>query len=207
MILIIGLGNPGREYEKTRHNLGFMVLDELLRRLTPVEKTKWRLDNNLISQLATHNLTPTRSLVLAKPQTSMNVSGEATKKLIDHFGVVPSQIWVVHDDIDLPLGRIKINKGRGSAGHRGVESIIRHLETCDFYRFRLGAGQPTNQDKLTEERELTGEKTRRDEVVKHVLEIFEGKQAVEAGKMIDKAVKAIIFALQKGIDKAQSRFY
>jgi len=207
MILIIGLGNPGKEYEKTRHNLGFMVLDELLRVLTPAEKTRWKLDNHLISQLAIHNLTPAQSLVLAKPQTSMNASGEAAEKLIGHFGVPPSQIWLVHDDIDLPLGRIKINKCRGSAGHRGVESIIRHLGTCDFYRFRLGAGQPTRQDKLANERELTGEKTKRDEVVKHVLENFEGKQAVEARKMIDKTVKAIIFALEKGIEEAQSRFY
>jgi len=137
MKLIVGLGNPGEKYENSRHNLGFVVLDALLQKLTPVEKTVWQEEkksNSLIAKVG--------DLILAKPQTFMNASGFAVKKLNTKYQILNTELWVVHDDIDLPLGKIKIRKGGGSAGHRGIDSIAKELETHDFVRFRLGIGHP-----------------------------------------------------------------
>lgn len=139
MVLIVGLGNPGKKYEKTRHNVGFLAVDELA-------KTK------------------TRCFKLAKPQTFMNRSGRAVKALVRFYNVKPDNLWIIHDDIDLSLGKIKISKGRGSAGHRGVQSIIDELKTKDFWRVRIGicpeAGKPNNVEKFvlqnfTQEEEKT----------------------------------------------------
>ncbi len=123
MKLIIGLGNPGEKYEKTRHNAGFMAIEEL-------KEDK-----------------PEGS-VLAKPKTFMNDSGKAVKELADYYGTKPQDLWIIHDDIDLPLGQYKISEGQGSAGHKGVQSIIDQLKTKDFKRVRIGicpaAGKPEN---------------------------------------------------------------
>jgi len=123
MKLIIGLGNPGEKYEKTRHNAGFMAIEEL-------KEDK-----------------PEGS-VLAKPKTFMNDSGKAVKELADYYGAKPQDLWIIHDDIDLPLGQYKISEGQGSAGHKGVQSIIDQLKTKDFKRVRIGicpaAGKPEN---------------------------------------------------------------
>lgn len=123
MKLIIGLGNPGEKYEGTRHNAGFMAIEEL-------KKDK-----------------PAGS-VLAKPKTFMNNSGKAVKELVDYYGAEPKDLWIIHDDIDLPFGEYKISESRGSAGHKGVQSIIDQMKTKDFKRIRIGicpaAGKPEN---------------------------------------------------------------
>lgn len=114
MFLIVGLGNPGKKYEKTRHNVGFMVLDAL---------KEFELPN----------------ATLAKPQTFMNNSGKAVKSLVAKYQILNTKyLVVVHDDIDISLGKIKISVGRGSAGHKGVESIIQVLGTKNFTRVRVG---------------------------------------------------------------------
>lgn len=188
MKLIVGLGNPGRKYEKTRHNLGFMVLDELLRKMTPVARTAWQEDkksNSLIARVG--------DLMLAKPQTLMNNSGYAVKKLLSYLAIEQlSDLWVVHDDVDLPLGKIKIRMGGAAAGHHGVESIIAKLGTDQFIRFRLGIGHPGRGADA--------------QVEKYVLREFDINEASEVKKMIKQSVKAIQVALDDGLERAMNQF-
>lgn len=120
MLLIVGLGNPGKKYEKTRHNAGFMVLDELTKK-------------------------DISGIRLLKPDTYMNNSGGAVKKEMQKLKVKNQNLVVIHDDIDIPLGKIKVSKGSGSAGHKGAESIIEALGTKDFTRIRIGILPPTGK--------------------------------------------------------------
>jgi PTH1 family peptidyl-tRNA hydrolase len=118
MKIIVGLGNPGKKYEGTRHNVGWLVVNELANQTTDGQ---WLMIKKLKSSIISH-----RSLiVLAKPTVFMNESGRAVKSLLKHFKIEPANLWIVHDDIDLSLGRIKIQVGGGAAGHHGVESIIK----------------------------------------------------------------------------------
>jgi len=188
MKLIVGLGNPGRKYEKTRHNLGFVVLDALLQDLTPVEKTAWK-ENKRFNSLTTK----VGDFILAKPQTFVNASGFAVNKLANFYGIEPEDIWVVHDDLDLPLRKVKIRKGGGSAGHRGIDSIVKELGTHDFVRFRLGIGHP-------------GPGSSDKEVERYVLSPFVGGERKEAGRTVKQAVKAIRLALEKGLEEAMNRY-
>ncbi len=112
-MLIIGLGNPGKKYENTRHSVGYMVIDRL---------KEERLDN----------------LILAKTDTFMNLSGQSVRSLTKRYTLNANNLIIVHDDIDLPIGEFKIQKGRGAAGHKGVQSIINELGTKDFWRIRIG---------------------------------------------------------------------
>lgn len=200
MKLIVGLGNPGRKYEKTRHNLGFAVIDALLQELTPVKKTTWQEDkksNSLIAKVG--------GLILVKPQVLMNASGSAVKKLASSFRLPASNIYVVHDDLDLPLGKIKIRKGGGSGGHKGVESIIKFLETTDFVRFRLGIGHPRQKPKG----HLGGQAgpgSSDKEIERYVLSPLKRGEKDEARRMVKKTVKAIKIALEKSLETAMNRF-
>jgi PTH1 family peptidyl-tRNA hydrolase len=184
MRFIVGLGNPDERYQYTRHNLGFWVCEALLRELAPLEKTTWRVNKQLQAEIAKID-----DLVLAKLLTAMNASGVAVKKLITNYRLLMADLWIIHDDLDLPLGKIKIVKGRGAAGHRGVESVIEQLQTKDFVRFRLGIG-PSRGDP-----------------VDFVLTEFERKERIEADRMVKKAVELIQFALKKGIEAAMNRYH
>jgi PTH1 family peptidyl-tRNA hydrolase len=184
MILIVGLGNPGEKYEKTKHNLGFAVLDTLLQKLTPLEKTEWRENKKFNSLVAKVN-----ELILAKPQTLMNASGFAVAKMAHFYKIEPEDIWVIHDDVDLPLEKIRVVQGRGAAGHRGVESIIKELGTIDFVRFRLGIGHP-------------GLESSDQEVESYVLASFGRGEKSKARRMVEKTVKAIQLALEEGLERA-----
>ncbi len=138
MFLIVGLGNPGKEYAKTRHNVGFMVLDKIAQIR---QCDTWRLDkksNALLADCVKPRFT--QSIVLAKPQTFMNNSGKAVKSLLPKLGLGKTKpsLVVVHDDIDISLGKVKVSKGSGSAGHKGVDSIIQSLGTKNFTRIRIG---------------------------------------------------------------------
>lgn len=193
MILLVGLGNPGKKYEKTRHNLGFMVLDELLRKLELGEETIWQKNikfNSLIVK--------TQGIILAKPQTFMNASGFAIAKITDYYKIKPEDIWVIHDEIDLPFGRMRIRKGGGSAGHRGLESIIEQLSRSDFIRFRLGIGYPVRKEKT----KIGKEKL----VEKYVLSEFKRGEKAKVRQVIKKAVKAIKLALAKDWEKSANQF-
>lgn len=186
MKLIVGLGNPGEKYEKTRHNLGFMVVDALARKMLPLEKTRWKTDpkaNALILQV-------TPELVLVKPQTFVNASGFSVEKLTRGYNLDASRLFVIHDDVDLPLGKIKIRVGGAAAGHHGVESIIQHLGTDQFWRFRLGIGHPgRGADALVE---------------RYVLREFDINEKTEVKQIIKKAVEAIKMALEEGLEKGVS---
>lgn len=130
MILIAGLGNPGKEYENTRHNYGFMVIDELAKRNGFPEFKLAKEHNALISLQG--------NIILAKPQTFMNASGKAVKSIANYYKMPVKNIVIIHDDADVDLGDMKIAEGRGSAGHNGVQSIIDELSTNEFNRVRLG---------------------------------------------------------------------
>lgn len=139
-ILIAGLGNPGDKYQKTRHNVGFMVLDALLRDVTPAG-TIWTAEKER-HILVWKGSIEEREVILALPQTHVNNSGQAIQSLKNYYRLANKDIWIVHDDLDLPLGKLKIRIGGGSAGHRGVESIAKELGADNFVRFRLGIGHP-----------------------------------------------------------------
>lgn len=187
MKLIVGLGNPGKKYEKTRHNLGFMVLDELLRKMTPVARTAWQENKKLNSFVA-----KVGELVLAKPQTFVNASGYRVAQIANFYKIKPEDIWVVHDDVDLPLGKIKIRMGGAAAGHHGVESIIAKLGTDQFIRFRLGIGHPGRGADA--------------QVEKYVLREFDINEASEVKKMIKQSVKAVQVALDNSLERAMNQF-
>ena len=130
--LIIGLGNPGKKYEHMRHNFGFMALDFLQKKM---DAPKFKMNNKLNAEISKID-----KIILAKPQTFMNSSGEAAQKILSFYKISPNEIIVIHDDLDLPFGAIKQSKDSGSAGHNGVQSIIDILGTKNFTRLRLGIG-------------------------------------------------------------------
>ncbi len=136
MKLIIGLGNPGEEYKKTRHNAGFLALDKLVlsskyQVLSTQSKFNAEISNGVIDD---------EKILLVKPQTFMNNSGQAVKAIVDYYKIKPEDIVVIHDDLDIPFGEYKISKNKNSGGHKGVQSIIDYLGTKDFTRIRIGIG-------------------------------------------------------------------
>lgn len=144
MKLIVGLGNPGKKYEKTRHNVGFMVLDRLREALSQYEVTPWELSKKFNAEIAGCAVRGEKVLLM-KPMTYMNASGEAVQ-LVGHFyKVVPRDIIVVHDEKDLMLGNLKVQTDRGHAGHNGVRSIIDHIGTQEFTRIRVGIGSDSEK--------------------------------------------------------------
>jgi PTH1 family peptidyl-tRNA hydrolase len=135
--LIVGLGNPGKEYANTRHNAGFWWLDELTR----IHKMNFKADSKFHGLVARANLHG-HEVHLLKPQTFMNISGRAVGAVAQFYKIEPSQILVVHDELDLPPGNAKLKLGGGHGGHNGLKDIIAHLTTKDFWRLRIGIGHP-----------------------------------------------------------------
>ncbi len=135
MKLLVGLGNPGARYDRTRHNVGFRFLDYLAAEEGIVFGGKWQ------AQVAKARLWG-HQVILAKPETFMNNSGQAVGRIVSYFGLDPADVIVVHDDLDLDLGRVKLVVNRGAGGHNGVLSIISHLHSREFARFRFGIGRP-----------------------------------------------------------------
>ena len=146
MKLIVGLGNPGDKYKKTRHNLGFRVIDQLHQNLA---FDSWHLAKNF-KTLISQGMLNRQKIILAKPQTFMNNSGQTVKSLVDYYRIPLEEILIIHDEIDLPLGKIRIQKGSRSAGHQGVQSIINRLGTKNFIRMRIGIKPAASQEKDTE---------------------------------------------------------
>jgi len=176
MKLLVGLGNSGKRYLCSRHNFGFMVLDAL----AEGSALAWRLHSKSSSLLT--KLNP--GVFLAKPQTLMNTSGLTVAKLAGYYKIGLEDIWVVHDELDLPLGRVKIKVGGGSAGHRGVESVIEQLGKSDFVRFRLGIGR-SKQDGQPEE--------------DYVLSNFTDEEKPLVEEVLKVTVEAVEAALVKGL--------
>jgi len=178
-ILIIGLGNPGKEFSRTRHNLGFQVLDQFRKRKN---FSPFQLKKNVHS-LISEGLLLGKKIILAKPQTFMNNSGLAVKSLLQK--TKPDQIWVIQDDLDLPLGKIKISSNRGAGGHRGIESIINGIRTNDFSRFRLGI----------ETKHSSPSKT-------FVVQKFKLREKLPVSKMIQEAISVIDLAIAENLTVA-----
>ncbi len=195
MKLIIGLGNPGREYKDTRHNIGFMVIDKIEKELAHGVPPAWHMDekkNVLTAKIG--------DVLLAKPQTFMNKSGFAVKALMDYYKLTPADVWIIHDDMDLPLGKIKIRVKGSSAGHNGVQSVIDQLKTDAFVRFRLGIGKEldpiAHSDKPMRHRN----------VISYVLSRFRESEAGTFKHLIKHGTDAVQMALAKGIDVTMNRF-
>ncbi len=184
MKLIAGLGNPGAEYAHTRHNMGFDVLDLLASSFCV---TMWK--DAMKAQIATVTKDGEK-ILLVKPQTYMNASGEAVGEIARYYKIDAPDIWIVCDDLDLPPGHIRIRKKGSAGGHNGLKSIISHLGTEDFLRFRIGVGHP--KDGHT--------------VIEHVLQRPYGDdiEALETAKK--STAKAVEDALAVGIDKAMNRW-
>jgi PTH1 family peptidyl-tRNA hydrolase len=143
--LIVGLGNPGAEYEPTRHNAGFWFVDELARYC----QQSFRAEPRFHSDVARCLLQGTECR-LQKPQTYMNRSGQAVRALIQFFRIPSEQILVAHDELDLPAGTIKLKKGGGHGGHNGLRDLISHLDSREFYRLRIGIGHPGHKDQVVD---------------------------------------------------------
>lgn len=144
MYVVVGLGNPGKEYAATRHNIGFLFLDYLAEKYRFTFKgTKWQAE-------AAKDLSWGYPVLFVKPQTFMNRSGTAVRAIADFYQVAPPRIIVIHDDLDLPLGRAKIMVGRGAGGHNGIRSLIEHLGGNDFVRVRVGIGRPGNAARVSD---------------------------------------------------------
>ena len=199
MILIIGLGNPGLKFKNTRHNLGFRIVEEFAKKNNFPDFKFSRLRppgfggqakkiNSLISETNIDN----QKIILAKPQTFMNESGQAVKLFTRTYKLEANNLIIVHDDIDLDLGKIKIVKNRGPAGHKGVQSIINALGTKDFIRVRIGIKPINNKQKTI------------NKIENFVLKKFNKEEEKNLKGIIEKAVKAIEFFLKNGLEKTQS---
>lgn len=195
MKLIVGLGNPGVEYADTRHNIGFMVVDKLAREIGR-DSLLWKQDDKREAFIAKIG-----DVLLVKPVIFMNNSGIAVKKIVDFYKIEPSDVWVIHDDIDLPIGKIRIREKGGTAGHNGVESIMTHLGTDKFLRFRLGIGRGKEDVKKSTDLNL-GHRN----VMDFVLSRFTRSETGLLQKLIKYGVEAVRLSLTEGVDKAMNRF-
>lgn len=196
MKIIVGLGNPGEKYKHVRHNLGFMVVDELSVKCE-VQSAKWEYQEKLKSAVFNYTL-DANHYTLVKPQTYMNNSGLAVKLLSSVFSLQTSDIIVVHDELDLPLGKIKVRLGGSAAGHHGVESIINALGDDKFVRVRLGIGNLRSQSGEHKGQAFNAEK--------FVLEPFMPNEKSKVKHMIKQAVRTIELLLDKGLPAAQKQF-
>ena len=170
MKLIIGLGNQGEEYQKTRHNTGFLAVNKIADNFQfPISNFNSKF-NAEISQGMINN----EKVILVKPQTFMNNSGQAVKAILDYYKINPEDIIVIHDDLDIPLGEFKISKNKNSGGHKGVQSIIDCLGTKDFTRIRIGIDAERNKKIPTE---------------KFVLEKFNEEEMREIERVIEEVKK------------------
>ena len=174
-IFIIGLGNPGKEYSKNRHNIGFLLLEKLSEKYD----SKFILKSKLRSQYSEckiNNLT----YRLFMPNTFMNNSGDAVKAIVDWFKIDLDQLFIIVDDLDLPLGKIRFRKKGGSGGHNGLKSIINKLQTDNFNRIKIGIGSP-----------LVNENTKKFNTISHVLGNISSKENVTLDKVYQKVIESL----------------
>ncbi|MBC8001362.1 MAG: aminoacyl-tRNA hydrolase [Opitutaceae bacterium] len=184
--LIVGLGNPGREYAGTRHNAGFMAADVLVRRL----RLAWRDERKFSSQTARLDGAGGQ-LIVCKPQTFMNVCGEAVGPMAGFYKILPGRILVMVDDADLPLGEIRLRARGSSGGHHGIESIEEHLGTRDFPRLRIGIGRMESAG-----RQIAG----------YVLGQFPDEELTALKQVLDRVTDQAECWLSSGVEMAMNRF-
>ncbi len=191
MKLIVGLGNPGRNYVNNRHNAGFKCVD-LFAREHGISLTQRRA----LSKLGTGEVANTR-IVVAKPQTFMNLSGEAVSALVRRYKVSSKDILVIYDDLDLPLGKIRIREKGSSGGHNGLKSVISHLGTQDFHRIRVGIAPAEGSDSIS---------TSKVDAIEHVLSDFTEEEKTVMREVYVKVAAAIECVLIEGIAAAMNKY-
>lgn len=196
MKLIVGLGNPGEKFENTRHNIGFMVVDKLARELSTTHIT-WQEDKDRKALIARVG-----DVILAKPLAFMNNSGLAVGLLIHFYKLTPDDLWVIHDDIDLSLGKIRIRQSGGTGGHHGIESIIAVIKTDKFVRFRLGIGRGKETSEDTRDKNLHHRS-----VIAFVLSRFTRHEAGTLKHLVKHGTESVRVALLKGLDRAMQQFH
>jgi len=184
-LLVVGLGNPGEEYAKTRHNVGVEVV-ELLGRRHGAKLKKHRRERALYDDVRVDG----RRMALAVPTTYMNDSGEAVGPLARHFDVAPEQIVIVHDELDLPPAALRVKAGGGLAGHNGLRSIKSHLHSDAFLRVRIGVGKPPSKERGAD----------------HVLSRVSKRDREEMAVTIEQAADAVETILREGVATAMNRF-
>ena len=199
MILVVGLGNPGKKFEKTRHNVGFRAVDGFQEKNNfPV----FKLSKKYLAEISEGALGDAK-VILAKPQTFMNNSGRAVKLLTRNYKLKAKSLFIVHDDIDLPFGKIRISAGRSAASHKGVESIIKELKT-PHQTLRVGTGQAKNFVRF---RIGIQPKTGKPEnISEFVLQKFDREEEKTLKEVIKKAIEAIETAIKEGVEKAMMKF-
>jgi peptidyl-tRNA hydrolase, PTH1 family len=182
--LLVGLGNPGREYRETRHNIGFMLIDKLCK------SAGLSLSRVQSKALVATGQIDGRRVVLAKPQTFMNLSGQAVSGLVRFYKVPFDQILIAHDDLDLPLGTLRMRPGGGSAGQKGIASTIQQLGTQEFGRMRLGIGRPPGQM----------------DPAAYVLQGFTSGEQTVLDLLLGRAVEAVRVFIGEGIEQAMNLY-
>jgi len=184
MKLVAGLGNPGKEYASTKHNLGFLAVDEIARR-AGIDLTKKKFRGSYGEGFLSGE-----KLILLKPETYMNRSGEAVSEAAVFYNISPPDIIVIHDEMDLPSGTVRVKAGGGSAGHNGIRSIIERIGSPEFIRIRMGIGKP-------------GEKSKG---ASHVLSRF-GSGESDAVKMsVETAADAVFELIENGLERTMNKF-
>lgn len=183
--LVVGLGNIGEQYEGTRHNVGFEVVDELAERAgVPVQKLKYRALTNT-AQVGGEKV------LLMKPVTFMNLSGEAVRPAADFYKISPDHVLVISDDVALPVGKLRVRRGGSAGGHNGLKDLIRHLGTDQFPRIKIGVGEKPHPDY---------------DMADWVLGKFQGEDKKIIGQAVKRAADAVELLLSQGVDRAMSRY-
>jgi PTH1 family peptidyl-tRNA hydrolase len=186
MKLIVGLGNPGRAYASNRHNIGFICLNHFARTHGVKFDKKQGLARIGLGEAGGNKL------VLARPQTYMNLSGQSVSRLVQKFNIDLNDLLVIHDDLDLPLAKIRLSFGSSSGGHKGIESIIKELGSQDFIRIRVGIGRPA---------EISD-----DEIIAYVLSDFTADEKQAIARVIPRVSEAILYLLTEGLTPAMNKF-
>jgi PTH1 family peptidyl-tRNA hydrolase len=190
--LIVGLGNPGREYANNRHNLGFMCLNYFARKqdiILDKKQGQARLGKGTVSG---------SEVVLARPQTYMNRSGQSVRLLVRKFKISPDDLIVIHDDLDLPPGKIRIRQDGGSAGHKGIDSIVEELGSRDFLRIRVGIGRPPVDEGFTGNDES--------DIIAYVLSNFTPEEKQIISQSIPRVNEAILCLLTEGLIASMNKY-
>lgn len=184
MYLIVGLGNPEKEYAHTRHNMGFDTINEI------AKKNNIEITKNKFKGLYETAIIQGQKVILLKPQTYMNSSGESIKEVVDFYNIKPEEIIVIYDDIDIEKGIIKIRKKGSSGSHNGMKSVIQELNTTEFPRIRVGIGQPQFKN----------------DMINYVIGSVPKEEQEILHQGVEKASKAVEEILKNGIDSAMNKF-
>ena len=189
--LIVGLGNPGKKYNKTRHNIGFDAVDCLAKRWQVSLSENRRFNGHFGEGFAY----PGKKVALLKPLTYMNRSGQSIRAALDWFKLEPSSVLIIYDDMALPIGRLRIRQSGSAGGHNGVKSAIAHLGSQDFPRLRIGIGEPRHPESETDRK-----------VVSHVLGKFSGDESKVMDDILQWVSDAVDLSIRNGISKAMNLY-